>query len=247
MAVKKERLDKLVQERFPHLTRAQVQGFIMQGKVKVDNKVSTKSGVLFNPLVEVALDEEIPRFVSRAGLKLEKALEHFGVNVMEKVALDAGLSTGGFTDCLLQKGIAKVYGVDVGYGQVHESIARNPRVIVMERTNIRNLESLPEMVDVVTLDLSFISVLKVIERVVTFMKPGAELIVLIKPQFEAERKDIARGGVVKDPLVHKKVVEKMTEGISAAGLAFHGVIDSPILGGTSGNKEMLAYFTKSLM
>ena len=244
MASKKERLDLLAHEQFPHLTRNQIQSFIMQGKVKVDGVVYTKAGTTFSVDQVIELDQLKPKYVSRAGFKMEKALQHFGIDVTGCVAMDAGISTGGFTDCLLQHGCAKVYGIDVGYGQVHSSVAQDPRVIVMERTNLRNVESLPELVDIATLDLSFISVLKVIARVVTFLKPGGKLIVLVKPQFEARREEICKGGVVKDPAVHARVVQELATGIIAAGFDYKGVVDSPLLGGTSGNKEMLAYFIK---
>ncbi len=244
MSQKKERLDLLVQEQFPHLTRNQIQSFIMQGKVKVEGRPCTKAGTKISVDQFIELDQLRPKYVSRAGFKMEKALEHFGVDVTGLVAMDAGISTGGFSDCLLQNGCAKIYGIDVGYGQVHPSVAQDPRVIVMERTNLRNVESLPELIDIATLDLSFISVLKVINAVASFLKPGGQLIVLVKPQFEARREEICKGGVVKDPAVHVRVVKELSEGIAAAGFIYKGVVDSPILGGTSGNKEMLAYFIK---
>jgi 23S rRNA (cytidine1920-2'-O)/16S rRNA (cytidine1409-2'-O)-methyltransferase len=145
---------------------------------------------------------------------------------------------------LLQRGIARVYGVDVGYGQVHEKIKQDSRVVVMERTNLRNLTVLPELVDIVTLDVSFISVLKVMDAVCLLLKPGGKLIVLIKPQFEAERRDVGRGGIIKDPEVHQRVQEKIVSGITAYGFVSHGIIESPIHG-TMGNKEFLAFFIKN--
>lgn len=238
----KKRLDKAVQELFPDLTRNQIQSFIMQGKVKVDGKVITKSGQAIDSTLQVILDQEVPKYVCRAGFKLEKALELFDVHVAGKVALDAGLSTGGFTDCLLQNGIKKVYGVDVGYGQVHEKIKNNEKVCVMERTNLRHLEKLDELVNLITLDLSFISVLKVIDVVKALLKEKGDLIVLIKPQFEAERHQVKKGGIVKDEKVHQQVIQKVTEGIKQAGFTFQQIIESPITG-THGNKEFLAHFT----
>jgi 23S rRNA (cytidine1920-2'-O)/16S rRNA (cytidine1409-2'-O)-methyltransferase len=159
------------------------------------------------------------------------------------VAMDAGISTGGFTDCLLQRGVQRVYGVDVGYGQLHEKIRSDNRVVVRERTNLRELETLGERVDIVTLDLSFISVLKVMDAVERVLKPEGKLIILIKPQFEAQKHEVGRGGIIKDPAVHHEVVERVKEGMRARGFVCHGVIESPILGG-SGNKEFLAYFTR---
>ncbi len=243
MAIK-QRLDKLVLEKFPHLTRNQVQSFIMQGKVKVDGKVFLKSGQLIDELAPLSLDEEIPKYVCRAGFKLEEALAFFEIDVRNLLVMDAGLSTGGFTDCLLQNGAQRVYGVDVGYGQVHEKIRTDPRVVVMERTNLRYVESLPEKVDLVTLDLSFISVLKVIDAVCAVMKDTARLIVLIKPQFEARQEQVGKGGLIKDPAVHQEVIERVVNGITQKGFIHHGTTESPITG-TTGNKEFLGYFSRA--
>ena len=241
----KKRLDQLVQEMAPVLSRRHIQSYIMQGKVRVDGTVVTKPGMQVAEGVRIECDFEEPKFVGRAGFKLEKALDHFNVSVKDLVVLDAGLSTGGFTDCLLQRGAKKIYGVDVGYGQVHEKIRNDKRVVVLERTNLRDLTDVGEKVDLVTLDLSFISVLKVMDAVSQLLKPNGQLIVLIKPQFEAERREVAKGGIVKDSAVHEKVVNKVTEGIQKHGFTLQGVIESPILG-TEGNKEFLAYFTRGL-
>jgi 23S rRNA (cytidine1920-2'-O)/16S rRNA (cytidine1409-2'-O)-methyltransferase len=243
---KKIRLDLLVGERFPHYSRVQIQSWIMQGKIRVDGQLVSKVGTSVSPDAELVCDLQEPRYVSRAGFKLEKAIEAFGIVVKDCVCLDAGISTGGFTDCLLQNGASKIFGVDVGHGQVHEKISSNPRVVLLENTNLRNLtpEMLGELVDLVSLDLSFISVLKVMEAVVACMKPIAHLIVLIKPQFEARRTDVGRGGIIKDAAVHTAVVEKVTQGIQAYGFKLIGVIESPITG-TMGNKEFLAYFVRS--
>lgn len=255
----KKRLDILVQEQHPELSRTQIQSLIMQGKVSVAGKPAVKPGQQFpeDASVEVALKEQ--KFVSRAGYKLEKALDHFNIDVNGLVVLDAGLSTGGFTDCLLQRGAAKVYGVDVGYGQVHEKIRNDPRVVVIERTNLRHLDHLPEqidssrahpeliegsgreehtLVDLVTLDLSFISLLKVIDAVKKLMKPHGQLIALIKPQFEAGKEQVGPGGIIKDPKVHEQVIANVAKGLSQAGFKCGEVIESPIEG-TSGNKEFL--------
>ncbi len=240
----KKRIDQLIIERYPELSRNYVQSIIMQGKVLVNDKIITKAGTQVSENANLVLNTEEPKFVSRAGFKLEKALTHFAINVTDLVALDAGLSTGGFTDCLLQQGAQKIYGVDVGYGQVHEKIRTDPRVVVIERTNLRYLTDLPEKVDLVTLDLSFISVLKVIEPVKELMKEQAKLIVLIKPQFEAEKHQVGRGGIIKDQEVHQEVVKKVISGIQEQGFTYHGFTESPILG-TQGNKEFLAYFEKN--
>lgn len=237
----KMRLDQLLLQQLPHLTRNQASSFIMQGKVRVDGKVVTKPGASVSADALVECDQEKPKYVSRAGFKLEKALAAFGVNVQDKVVLDAGISTGGFTDCLLQNGAKKIYGIDVGYGQVHEKVANDERVVVMERTNLRELKELPEKVDLVTLDLSFISVLKVIDAVKNLMKDSGELVVLIKPQFEAEKDQVGRGGIIKDSKVHGEVIEKVKAGLEQHGFKCKGITDSPIEG-SSGNKEFLGYF-----
>jgi len=239
------RLDQLILDRHPQLSRNYIQSLIMQGKVRVEDTIISKAGTPVHVDAVIVLATEEPKFVSRAGFKLEKALDYFSLDVNNLIALDAGLSTGGFTDCLLQRGIEKVYGVDVGYGQVHEKIRINPKVIIMDRTNLRLLESLPELVDLVTLDLSFISVLKVIDNVKRFMKPGAKLIVLIKPQFEAERHEVGKGGIIKSSEIHEKVINNVITGITDAGFICHGFIESPILG-TEGNKEFLAYFERKI-
>ena len=240
---KKQRLDQLLRLLYPSYSRTQIQSWIMQGYVTVNDQVVTKVGVLVPDDAEVSLVVDEPKYVSRAGLKLEKALDYFDIGVTDKVVLDAGLSTGGFTDCLLQHGAKKVYGIDVGYGQVHEKIRNDDRVVVMERINLRHLnpDAIPELVDLVTLDLSFISVLKVIEAVKGIMKPDAQLVVLIKPQFEARREQIERGGIVKDTAIHQNVVKAVVNGIQREGFSAVGVTESPIEG-SSGNKEFLSYF-----
>lgn len=240
----KKRLDLLVQERYPQFTRNQIQSWILQGKVLVDDKVINKAGapIWTESKVELTVDE--PKFVSRAGFKLEKALDHFNVEVKDLIVLDAGISTGGFTDCLLQRGAKKVYGIDVGYGQVHEKIINDDRLVLMEKTNLRKLEMLPDLVDLVTLDLSFISILKVMLAVVKLMQPNAKIITLIKPQFEAGKENVGKRGLVKDPKVHEAVIEKIRVGMQEFGFKMIDVIDSPILGATSGNKEFLALFEK---
>ncbi len=239
----KKRLDLLVHSRLPHLSRTKIASLIMQGRVTVEGAVATKAGALVVEDAHIVVDESADRFVSRAGYKLEHALVHFAIDVHGLIALDAGLSTGGFTDCLLQRGAKHVYGADVGYGLVHEKIRSDERVTVIERTNIRYLRQLPELVDLVTLDLSFISVLKVLPNILTLMKRHAQLVVLIKPQFEAERHEVRAGGLIIDPAVHEAVIEKVTSGIQSLGFTYKGVTPSPILGAT-GNQEFLAYFVR---
>ena len=246
--MKKVRLDQLVCEQYPQFSRRQIQSWIMQGKVRangIDGKVLNKSGMQVKPDLAIELMVDEPKYVSRAGFKLQKALDHFNIDVEGLTVLDAGLSTGVFTHCLLQQGAQKVIGIDVGYGQVHEKIRNDQRVVVLERTNLRYIdrETVGDLVDMVTLDLSFISLLKVMDAVNTVLKSGGLLITLIKPQFEAQRDQVGRGGIIKDETVHQEVIKKVTEGIKAYGYELLGIIDSPILG-AQGNKEFLAAFKK---
>ena len=238
----KQRLDELTLQTNPELSRNVVQSWIQQGKVLVDGQKITKPGTKLKPSVKIEVLAEEPKFVCRGGLKLEKALQFFDVDVRDKICLDSGLSTGGFTDCLLQQGAKKVYGVDVGYGQVHEKIRTDERVVVMERQNLRYLESLPDLVEVVTLDLSFISVLKVLPSVAKVSKPNGDLIVLIKPQFEARREQIGSKGVVRDTKVHEEVIQNVIEGAKTLGYEYINHTVSPIKGAKEGNTEFLGHF-----
>ena len=228
----------------PGVSRTQVVTLIIDGLVTVDGQVVTKPGAIVSTAASIECDFKASKYVSRAGLKLERALLTFKIIVANKVALDAGLSTGGFTDCLLQHGITKVYGIDVGTNQVHAKIKNDARVVVMEQTNLRHLVSLPEQVDIITLDLSFISVLKVIVAAAKFLKTDGALIVLIKPQFEVGKKFVGNGGIVKEAQIRERAVKTVVAGVVAAGFIFKDVIDSPIMGG-DGNQEFLAYFTKA--
>lgn len=240
----KKRLDQRVQELYPELSKTKIQSFIMQGKVTVDDTINTKPGTQVSPDAQVVLAYEEPRYVSRAGYKLEKALKEFGVDPTGLVVLDSGLSTGGFSDCLLQHGAQKIYGVDVGYGQVHDKIRQDPRVVVMERTNLRHLEVLPQKVDLATLDLSFISLAKVLPAVKSLLKAEGRIIALIKPQFEAERGDVGKGGIIKDDQVHQKVIQKVISDFEQQGFINKGIAESPIQG-AEGNKEFLGYFIRA--
>jgi 23S rRNA (cytidine1920-2'-O)/16S rRNA (cytidine1409-2'-O)-methyltransferase len=237
----KKRLDVALQAQYPEISRTQAQAYIMRGCVTVNGHKMTKPGTQVADDVIVSLHIPNEKYASRAGYKLAAALDTFAISVEGKIALDAGISTGGFSDCLLQRGIQRVYGVDVGYGLVHERVKNDPRLVLHERTNLRYLEPLPEQVDIVTLDLSFISVLKVIHVIQKVLKPGGELIVLIKPQFEAGRELVGRGGIVSDPAVHEQVITTIRESLETQGFIFKGCIPSPLLG-ASGNQEFLAYF-----
>ncbi|GMH02425.1 hypothetical protein Nepgr_004264 [Nepenthes gracilis] len=240
---KKRRLDELCLERFQQYSRTFIQSWIIQGKVYVNGKIVNKAGTPISDKAVIEIMAEIPKYVCRAGYKLEAAIEQLGVDVTGKVALDSGLSTGGFTDCLLQNGASFVYGVDVGYGQVAEKIRQDERVCVIERTNLRYLSGLPQKVDLVTLDLSFISILLVMPAIVKVMKEEAVLVTLVKPQFEARRTQVGSGGVVRDPLVHQEVLGKIINGVESFGFRSKGWIESP-LKGADGNKEFLVCFDR---
>ncbi|KAK4268142.1 hypothetical protein QN277_024835 [Acacia crassicarpa] len=241
---KKKRLDEVCLERFQQYSRNFIQSWILQGKVYVDGKVVNKAGTPVSDKAVVEIKAEVPKYVCRAGHKLEAAFEQLGVDVAGKVALDSGLSTGGFTDCLLQHGASFVYGVDVGYGQVADKIRLDERVSVIERTNLRYLSELPQKVDLVTLDLSFISILLVMPAVVNVMKEDAALVTLVKPQFEAHRSQVGKGGIVKDPTVHQEVLERIIKGVEKFGFCSKGWIESP-LKGAEGNTEFLVHFVRS--
>lgn len=214
----------------------------MAGEVTAGGQKVTKAGALLAPDVEIELKES-PRFVSRGGLKLEHAFQEFSINVQGKVALDAGASTGGFTDCLLQHGARKVIAVDVGYGQFDWKLRQDPRVELHERTNIRGLEPsmLSEAPGFATFDLSFISLRKVLAAVIACLRPDFEAVALVKPQFEAGRGQLGKGGVVRDPEVRLQVVEDISAFIESSGWRVLGVTESPVRG-PKGNVEYLLYF-----
>lgn len=236
----KQRLDKLLVDKGLVPSRQQAQAMIMAGSVMVDGVVCTKAGSSFNDNVDISLKESPLPYVSRGGLKLAKALEHFPIEVKSKVALDIGASTGGFTDCLLQNGIGKVYAIDVGYGQLAWKLRQNKRVIVIERTNIRYFkpEQLPEKADLAVIDTSFISLTLVIPAVIPLLKPQGAIIALIKPQFEVGKGEVGKGGVVRDKEKQQAVIEKISQFGEKHGLKEVGVIPSPIPG-PKGNQEFL--------
>lgn len=242
----KKRLDVLLVERGLAESRAQAQRLIRAGLVRVGGQVADKPGTRMATNVEIALQAR-PRFVSRGGEKLEAALVRFGLDVAGAVAADVGASTGGFTDCLLQHGARRVYAIDVGYGQLAWRLRNDPRVVVMERTNARYLESLPEPVDVVTADVSFISLGLILPVAVRWFTPpspppvGGGVVALIKPQFEAGRREVGKGGVVRDPAVHRRVLERVLGIAAELGLGLCGLMPSP-LRGPAGNVEFLAWW-----
>jgi 23S rRNA (cytidine1920-2'-O)/16S rRNA (cytidine1409-2'-O)-methyltransferase len=237
--VTRKRLDILLVERELVDSRQQAQRLIMAGQVRVDGRMVDKPGTQVSQEADITLQETLP-YVSRGGLKLEAALERFAIEVTGVVAADVGASTGGFTDCLLQRGASKVYAIDVGYGQLAWRLRKDPRVVVMERVNVRYLEGLPEPVDLATVDVSFISLEMVLPAVIGFLKPGGHVVALVKPQFEAGRHQVGKGGVVKDPEVHRAVLRKVLLWAEEHGLAVRGLMASP-LKGPAGNVEFLAH------
>lgn len=216
-------------------SRAKAQALIMAGEVRVEGKAAVKAGTLVAEEATITLLQP-PPFVSRGGIKLDHALEHFRLDVSAKVAADIGASTGGFTDCLLQRGASRVYAIDVGYGQLDYRLRKDGRVVVMERVNARYPISLPEKVDLATIDLSFISVEKVIASVAKLLKEDGYMMVLLKPQFEAKRNEVGKGGIIKKPLVHARVLGRFIAWVVGNGFRLGGVAASPILG-AEGNKE----------
>jgi 23S rRNA (cytidine1920-2'-O)/16S rRNA (cytidine1409-2'-O)-methyltransferase len=244
IAEKKERLDKLLVEHQVTATRAKARALILGGYVKVDSKIVDKAGAVVKPNSVVDVLEK-SEFVSRGGEKLKFALDHFKLAVKEKVTIDVGASTGGFTDCLLQYGARKVYAIDVGYGQLAWQLRNDPRVIVMERMNARELrrELFEETPEIATIDVSFISLTLVLPPITEVLAERGDIVALIKPQFEAGREHVGKGGVIRDAVVHRQVIEKIETFAPTIDLMSRGVIESPLLG-PAGNKEFFIHLVK---
>jgi 23S rRNA (cytidine1920-2'-O)/16S rRNA (cytidine1409-2'-O)-methyltransferase len=244
----KSRLDKFLVERGLAASRERAQALILAGKVLVDEQRIDKAGAQVEAGAAIRLLDEDLKYVSRGGLKLERALDHWLIDVRAKVCLDVGASTGGFTDCLLQRGAARVIAIDTGYGQISFKLRQDPRVRLLEKTNARYLmrEMLSEPVDFIAMDVSFISASLVLPAVVHAAFPdrpdagGRQIAVLVKPQFEAGREHVGKGGIVHDPAAHAAAVEKVRQ--TTLNLGFEGVdvIESPILG-AEGNREFLLH------
>lgn len=235
------RLDRLLVDR--GLVESRERGaLILAGQVLVNGQKQDKAGALVPQDADIRILGEVLPYVSRGGLKLEAALREFKIDVTGKTALDVGASTGGFTDCLLQHAARKVYAVDVGYGQIAWKIRQDKRVVVIERTNIRDIDPflIPEPVDIVVIDVSFISLKKVIPAVIQLLKPDAELIALIKPQFEVGRDQVGKGGIVRDEAARIAAVDRVRKFITGLGFEVKGVIPSPITG-QDGNVEFLIH------
>ena len=242
----KQRLDTLVVEKGLAASRQRARALIMAGKVLVDGRCMDKPGTQVTVDAKVSLKGEDLPFVSRGGLKLEEALKALNLDVTNKVCLDVGASTGGFTDCLLQHGARRVYAVDVGYGQLAWKLRQDRRVIVFERTNIRHMttEAMPEAADLVTIDASFISLKIVVPAVLKFMGPEAVILALIKPQFEAGKGQVGKGGIVKDEEVRRRIISDLSEFFERQGFRCGPVVPCPILG-AKGNQEFIILLSHS--
>jgi 23S rRNA (cytidine1920-2'-O)/16S rRNA (cytidine1409-2'-O)-methyltransferase len=238
---KRVRLDQLLVDRGLVESRSQAQALILAGNVRVGDTPVTKAGTLV-PLDSAVTLAGQRRFVSRGGEKLAHALAALQIDVTDLVCADFGASTGGFTDCLLQAGAAHVYAVDVGYGQLDYRLQQDPRVIVMDRTNARHLESLPEPIALVVMDVSFISLALVLPAALRVLAPDGRIVALVKPQFEAGKEAIGKGGVVRDVHVHRAVLQSVTVAAAALGLRLDGLTASP-LRGPAGNVEFLAVWS----
>lgn len=241
----KERLDILLVERGLASSREKARALIMEGNVLVNGMPVTKAGSLVNPDAPIELKaKEIP-YVSRGGLKLEAALLHFGINLQGVIAMDVGSSTGGFTDCMLKKGALRVYCIDVGYGQLAWSLRNDSRVILLERTNIRYLEKerIHDMIDIATIDVSFISLRNVLPKVIEFVKENGEILALVKPQFEVGKGEVGKGGIVREEEKRMASVNSIREFAEGLGLTTEGVFQSPVPG-QAGNREYFLHLRR---
>jgi len=237
----KQRLDSLLLSRGLAENENKARALIMAGEVTVNGREATKPGNMVDENAAIAIAEK-PPYVSRGGIKLAHALDEFKLDVTGLTALDVGASTGGFTDCLLQRDANKVYALDVGYGQLDYRLRQDPRVAVMDRVNAHFPFDLPEKVNLATIDVSFITVTKVIPNVNPHLAPPGYIIVLLKPQFEAKKAEVGKGGIIKDPNIHSKVLGRFIVWINKQELILNNLISSPILG-AEGNREFLILLT----
>jgi 23S rRNA (cytidine1920-2'-O)/16S rRNA (cytidine1409-2'-O)-methyltransferase len=246
MSSSKERIDKLLVDRNLVQSRERAKALIIAGKVFVDGQRTDKAGTLVAPDAQIFLKEKDFPYVSRGGVKLEHALSSFHVDVTNRIVLDVGASTGGFTHCLLLRGAQKVYAVDVGYGQLDWTLRNDPRVVCWEKTNIRHLtaDRIPDPISLGVADASFISLKKVLVPLLGLIEKEAEVVALIKPQFELRPQEVGKGGVVRDPCLHTKVVEDMMAFAKNLDVDVRGTIESPIKG-PKGNREFFIHLKKS--
>lgn len=238
-SVAKKRLDVVLVERELAETRQRAQALILAGDVSVNRQVVTKAGALLADDAEITIRAPL-QYVSRGGWKLAGALDAFATDPHDRICADIGASTGGFTDCLLQRGAARVYALDVGYGQIAWKLRNAPRVVVMDRVNIRHLDKLPEPIDLAVIDVSFISLTLVFPVVKRLLQPRGQCVALIKPQFEAGRAQVGKGGIVRDASVHRAVLEKIAQYVIANDWRVRGICRSPITG-AEGNVEFFIH------
>jgi 23S rRNA (cytidine1920-2'-O)/16S rRNA (cytidine1409-2'-O)-methyltransferase len=243
--VRKDRFDKLLVERGVVPSRERARALIMAGKAAVEGKRIDKPGIQINVDAQVQLQAKDSPYVGRGGEKMEGALEAFAIDPKGMIVMDVGASTGGFTDCILQRGAKKVYAVDVGYGQLAWRLQKDPRVVNLERRNIRYLqrEEIQEETDLILIDTSFISVEKFLPHLLGFLKRGGSILSLIKPQFEVGKGEVGKGGVVRDKALHEKVIDRISNFSRGLGLTVLGVTESPLLG-PKGNREFFIYLKK---
>jgi len=239
MTSRRERLDLLMVQQGLAASRQQAQALILAGRVAADDHVLDKPGMQVAVTTQLRVSSSLP-YASRGGYKLAAALDAFALDVGGQIVADVGASTGGFTDCLLQRGASRVYAVDVGYGQLAWRLQQDPRVVVMDRTNARYLLNLPEVVDLVVIDVSFISLKLIVPVARGWLRPGGQIVALVKPQFEVGRGNVGKGGVVRDPAMHRAVLEEMVDWAQAEGIGLRGLIRSPVTG-PAGNVEFLAH------
>jgi 23S rRNA (cytidine1920-2'-O)/16S rRNA (cytidine1409-2'-O)-methyltransferase len=256
----KERLDKVLFSKGLVKSREMARALIMEGKVYVDGNKITKAGSPVNENSDISLQATDLPYVSRGGLKLEAAIKYFDIDVKDKIIMDVGSSTGGFTDCLLQKGAKKAYCIDVGYGQLAWSLRKDPRVILLERTNVRYLREIlreqgvrgkeqeygdlvKSKIDIATIDVSFISLTKVIPEIIKCLNDEGEVLALVKPQFEVGKGEVGKGGIVREEEKRLKAVKYVEEDMKKCGLKSQGVFQSPVLG-QKGNVEYFLYMKK---
>lgn len=242
----KKRLDILVCEKGLAESREKAKAVIMAGQIYVDNQKADKCGDTYDENASIELRGQTLKYVSRGGLKLEKAMEQFGLDLSGKICMDIGASTGGFTDCMLQNGAVKVYAVDVGHGQLDWKLRNDERVVCMERTNIRYVtpEDLGESIDFSSIDVSFISLTKVLQPVSNYLTANGQIVALIKPQFEAGREKVGKKGVVRDASTHVEVIQKVIDYALSIGLRVCNLEFSPIRG-PEGNIEYLIHLEKT--
>jgi 23S rRNA (cytidine1920-2'-O)/16S rRNA (cytidine1409-2'-O)-methyltransferase len=241
------RLDQVLVQRQLFPTRQKAQAAVMAGEIRINGQIAAKSSVLVGDDSEISVESRNP-YVGRGGTKLESALSHFQIDCTERVSLDIGASTGGFTDCLLQAGARKVFAVDVGHGQLAWKIRQDPRVIVLERLNARQLSSaqIPEPIDLCVIDVSFISLTLILPNAFHLLTPNGVILALIKPQFELARGDVARGGIVRDPSLHEKAQRKISEFAKGLGARVEG-LNPAVITGVDGNQEFFICLRKPLV